>query len=380
MINLLFRADLDGKGVYGGLAKIRGAARGVGNGIGNSMKAGIASVISIGALVDQMVSSIENATKQAHVADAFGLSLDFIQKANYAAKMSGASIDDVATAVKNLQKAQVEALGGDKGKEDIFKRLGISIAELKTLNPEHLFSRVARAMNGLSGSSRETTDAISLMGRAASAEVLVMMRRNFAELGNNADRLGLVHLPEVIHKLSEMGDKMDRAKSKWASLMTGMTSMAIDAFNAIYDKMDAVGGVMVGFAAGTKNQTDMKGKPLTQADPITRWIEGGIVGAAQVIKIRRAKEREQMLKDLEELEMGQLPPPRPPGENIQNTSRRVGRSWGASLPDGDAFAKIGLFVGGTSGGFIQIQKDQLAELKAGVQETRALRAALERAL
>jgi len=372
MINLLFRADLDGKGVYSGLAGIRNAAKGVGASIGGTLKGGVAGALGIGAIGASIANAVAQGGKLNDMSAALGHTKGFLQEAGYAAAQFGSNLDEVAGASQRLIQAQRAALAGGEQQTAAFAGLGISIADLKTLNPDELFRRTAKAMDGAAGTSNQLADAITLMGRGAT-NVLSMMRGGFEEASAKARELVVVN-DETIESLDGIGDKVDSIKGMWQSLWMTITAGAVNAASGIKTFIEKAGAGAYGLIQGGV-QAVGEGRGINQVidrsiDTMKLQIQGidAEKEAARVIAKAAADKKAKTLEDNipEEVEVAKKTRTSPAG------------SGGSPQSNADAFAKIGLFVGGTSGGFLQLQKDQLLELRNTVAAIKEMQAYMNR--
>lgn len=95
-----------------------------------------------------------------------GVSAQALSEYGYAAQMCGASLDDIERAVKSMATILTDA--SEKGGEaaDDFKRLGVSIEELKSQSPEEQFNTLARAVAGIDDPTRRAAVAMKVFGDA----------------------------------------------------------------------------------------------------------------------------------------------------------------------------------------------------------------------
>lgn len=372
MINLLFRAALDGKGFYGALANMKNA---VGRDIGGAFKGMVGGAIGIGAIGASIANAVAQGGKINDMSAALGHTTDFLQEADYAAAQFGTTLDEVAGASQKLIQAQRAALAGGEQQTAAFAGLGISIADLKTLNPDELFRRTAKAMDGAAGTSNQLADAITLLGRGA-PKVLSMMRGGFEETSKRARELGLVVSGETIEALDDMGDRVDEIKGRWQSMWMSITNGALTAFGAMQTGVEkfvaAAFGTGQGLGNALRSGKGINGTIDEMIDTAKAQMEGVDAekeAAVEVKKAARIKKAEALNNAIpEEIE-------------VAKKSRTSPASAGGSpQSNADAFAKIGLFVGGTSGGFLQLQKDQLTELRNQVTELKAIQSYMRSAL
>lgn len=106
---------------------------------------GIAAAGGIYAMTQQAADSAKQLRLSAMSAN---VSTTFYQNLGHAARKTGADVDTMTGAIEKLTKRRNEALSGNLGSESLFKSLGISQSELRTLSEEQLFMRVGRNITG----------------------------------------------------------------------------------------------------------------------------------------------------------------------------------------------------------------------------------------
>lgn len=105
-----------------------------------------------------------------------GIAIDTLAGIQHVAEASGVSFDDVAGALTRLARAQALALEGGQQQTLAFQRIGISISQLKQLNPEQLFFAVASAMANAKNHAEENASAFTLLGRGGAALIPIFQQ------------------------------------------------------------------------------------------------------------------------------------------------------------------------------------------------------------
>jgi hypothetical protein len=200
--DLIIKLGLDSKGVT------RGADTAVGafNRIAKSATNFAAGFIGVGALERLSQKTVEYAGKINDLSTETGASTDALQEFDYAAEQNGAHLEDIGSALTKVAKAQVDALKGDSGKQNAFARLGVSLKDLKSLNPEEIFRKIAAAVKELPPSAQVTADVLDTLGKNAAA-LIPAFRGGFTEAADQARELGLIIDSETIKTLDDLGDE-----------------------------------------------------------------------------------------------------------------------------------------------------------------------------
>jgi len=206
---------------------VRRATNDINTGLLGGIRGQLLAFAGSAALANAARQTIEFASRFNDASQKLGVGVEFLQEASYAAEQTGASLSDVEVALRNLQRAQVTALSGGSSAAEAFERLGVSLTDLKTLNPEQMFRRVGDHIAKSNPSAQQLSDTIKLMGRSADA-LLPAFRSGFSEMAESAQRLGLIISEEVITQLDDMGDSIDTIALKMRSSLAPAMSWLAD--------------------------------------------------------------------------------------------------------------------------------------------------------
>lgn len=181
--------------------------------------------------------------------EALGISAQAIQEWGYAAKQSGASMEDVAAAIRKVQMdagtggakikemgvALVDSSGNARSSVDVFRDVGLAIAAL----PNEA-ERTAKSMElfGKSGTRLSATFA----GGAAGLEE---MNKRFAELGGGIG-------PEALDVLSQAGDRAHDFEVASTGLKARLAVALFPAFTTLITKGGKLIGMFGKMAEGSK--------------------------------------------------------------------------------------------------------------------------------
>lgn len=142
-----------------------------------------------------------------------GVSVEALSELGYAAKLSGASLEDVEKGVRQMQRAIAMAAGGSKAAQEALADLGLSAEQIKGLSPEQQFMAITQRLNQIEDPTLRAAAAMKIFGRAGTS--LIPMLKDLPALRAEARRLGLVMSTEDAKAAAELNDAMDRL---WASL------------------------------------------------------------------------------------------------------------------------------------------------------------------
>jgi len=98
------------------------------DGVKRAAKIATGAVVAMAAGTAKLLTSVaDSSDKIAKTSRRIGVSTAFLQEMGHAAKLSGASVDDVTVGLRRLSAAAYEAGRGSKEQRDAFRALGVSV-------------------------------------------------------------------------------------------------------------------------------------------------------------------------------------------------------------------------------------------------------------
>lgn len=188
MSNMFSKAGLDADGLAKRVGKIGLGMVGLGAGVG------------VGVFVGKINTAIEAAAKLQEMSEKTGASVENLSAMTFVAKIAGTDLDAMAGGMVKLAK-NMEASGGpSKDMGDALNRIGLSVKDLKGLDPAEMMKKVADAMSNYGDSAGKTAVAVTLFGKSG-AEMLPVLK----ELGEGGSLIAKTtteqaHAAEVLEK------------------------------------------------------------------------------------------------------------------------------------------------------------------------------------
>lgn len=167
-----------------------------------------------------------------------GASVEELAKLKFAAEQSGASFGDVSAGLRVLAKNMEAAADGSAKQTAAFRDLGISVLDssgkLRPMND--LLGDVADRFAGMEDGAEKAALAQELFGRGGTALIPVLSegRAGLKNMGDMAERLGLVISTQAAKAADEFNDTLDQNKAALQGLsnaigqaiLPAMTKMA----------------------------------------------------------------------------------------------------------------------------------------------------------
>lgn len=183
------------------------------------------------AFKELVIGAVEMGEKMADLSVKTGLSVESISKFTTIGKLAGTDIDTIAQLMKKLSISAVEASTGNKNLAATFKAIGISTQELKTLAPDELMTRFAKAIQGLDPMVAQ--DVMKTLGGKSGSEALVFLRElneRFDETHSKISTQFAADAKEFSDNITLMTDGAKYMGVEFASKFIPEINLAAEAF------------------------------------------------------------------------------------------------------------------------------------------------------
>ena len=257
-LNLTARLGLDGSGFSKGVTKAKSQARNLKSVVGKQMAAAgaaMAGAFAVAAIGQQIAKTIEWGTRIRDLGTQFGVSTGFVQKMDYAFKQTGTDSEVAFKSMRKMMLAQSIATNELTSsltaatKIQAFERMGVSLAQLKSMGPEKLFMQIAANLKDANMASGDLHDALNVVFGKAGSQLLVTFGNDLAAMSARMEELGIVE-DAAIQRLGAMGDKMEEFKTQnrglWADMVNFFGETWMGFVNLMSASIDEVAELIVG--------------------------------------------------------------------------------------------------------------------------------------
>jgi hypothetical protein len=170
-----------------------------------------------------------------------GISVEALSELGYAARLSGASLEDVEKAVRNMQRKISAAVGGSNQAAAALEKVGLSAEALAGLKPEQQFAAIAAALQGIQDPTQRAAAAMGVFGRTGTA--LLPMVGDLAALRAEAQRLGVVMSGGQAKAADDLDDAFNRVRAS-------LQGVAYAVGTALAPVLQELAGQVVSFLVG----------------------------------------------------------------------------------------------------------------------------------
>ena len=218
---------------------------------GKSMqKVGASFAVVGGAITAALGVAVKSLANAADVADdtakRTGLTVEAVQELGYVAKMTGSNLATVEVALRTMQKGLMDSGTESAAFTSALETLGLSLAELRAMNPQAQFDALSQAIAGVADPSQRAGLAMTVFGRAGTA-LLPMLAEGadgIAKLKDEAHKYGYVMSQEVAEAGSNFNDNLDRLKGSLGGLAQQVVAGLLPTLNSLVKcAADVVAGI-----------------------------------------------------------------------------------------------------------------------------------------
>jgi hypothetical protein len=260
-------------------------------------------------ILSGLSSAIDKGDQLQDLANRFGISASALQEVGNAASLSGAGVEDVASAMNKLAVNAGKAIGGDDAMIASFEKLGLTVSDLQGMSPQDIFFKLSEAVAGANDPLEAFAQAQEVAGKSVGAlmETLRMGPDAIQQMGQGMGTWS----DDTIAQLAAASDEI---KSFQNTMMIAFGSAAqfinpmIKGFKFMAEQiamaMAMVGEALTGNLAGAKAISDEMKKskaefnkgdqPKAAGKPMD--LEGG-AGGGKKATAKAAKETEKAEKD-----------------------------------------------------------------------------------
>jgi hypothetical protein len=276
------------------------------------------AAFSVGAMVAFVEKSIDAAASLDDLAEKTGASVENLSELQQVARISGTDMGTVETAVIKLNKALHQNDEESKKAQAALKAVGLSVEQLRGLDPAEAFKQMSIAFNGFADSGAKSAAIMAILGKN-SAEVLPFMRDLATETGITAKVTA-----EQAAQAEELQKSMRRLTNSWQEGAAALARELIPMLQKMTDEFTEGMRVTGGFwesirTLGTINPFKTPGENLKALNEelernnaaIARAVQQhrtGVIPAYEATNARIKKQIEYLKWQQREQALALLPP------------------------------------------------------------------------
>lgn len=155
-----------------------------------------------------LIALDDRVEKLGNTADKLGVSFEFVQTLDEAARRSGTSIDAVSAAFGRLQKSVLGVDEESKAAQKALADIGVTAQQIQELDPQRQYELISQAISRIENPARRTAAAIALFGKAGSD--LLPVFRNIGGAADDLAQVGAALSDSQRRDVDDFGAALDR--------------------------------------------------------------------------------------------------------------------------------------------------------------------------
>lgn len=200
--------------------------------------AGLAAGFSAGALTRMVRETIDAADHLNDLSKATGIAVETLGGIGFAASQSGSSLDDAASAIGKLQQKIAAANAGNVEATENFRKLGITLDDLRNKSTDQVFSKLADAFAGTEDGANKAAGGAFFFGKAYQG-IIPLLDEGGKKLQENVGyfkQYGGV-TTEIAQQADEFNDTMTKLKLLSGAFARTLTAELLSSLQALASQM-----------------------------------------------------------------------------------------------------------------------------------------------
>ena len=139
-----------------------------------------------------------------------GMSASEYQKWDYILKINGSSLDENSAAFKKLTNEIDKGKKGNKDIQKAFKKVGVSLKDLKTLSREEIFEKVIMGLQNIDDDATKAARANELLGKSGQTLMPLLNSTNddLKKLSDQAEKYGIIIGDDLVKDSADYQDSL----------------------------------------------------------------------------------------------------------------------------------------------------------------------------
>ena len=232
---------------------IKTAADGFKNFAVNAL-ATVGVVATVSAAMSKLNNTFQQFDKAAKDSQRFGIAVEELTALQFAANLSGASVDKLGDALKDMLKNASDAANGSQGPASLFRSLGVTVTDAggKVRSTTELVSDLAEVFSGLDDGATKTNLAMKVFGESGK-ELIPMLnagRDGIRQMTSEAESFGAVVTESAAMAAEKYNDNIMRLGASFNSLYNSAANSLLPSLNSVTTAMVEATAVTGSFGEG----------------------------------------------------------------------------------------------------------------------------------
>lgn len=172
-----------------------------------------------------------------------GISTDTLQELKYAAEFVDVSLETMTGSMAKMVRSMSSAQNGSKEASEAFRKLHISITNNGQLkDSEQMFYELIDALGKVKNETERDALAMQIFGKSAQDlnPLIEAGSARLKELGEEAQKLGIIMSPENLGQLGDLKDQMDKLNAQTSALKLNLGLALIPVLSGLFNILNKI--------------------------------------------------------------------------------------------------------------------------------------------
>lgn len=206
------------------------------------------AVLGIGALVGSLIKcskeAAENADELLTMSSTTGMSVEQLQKLEYASKFVDVELSTLSGSMTKLTSSMYQAREGSEGTAEVFKKLHIRTTDASGAlrDSNAVFYEVIDALGRVTNETERDAAAMKLFGKSAKElnPLIEAGSQTLQNLGDEAESLGVVMGENDVKSLGKLKDAMDKFESTTSALKNNLGLVLLPILTRLFEVIASI--------------------------------------------------------------------------------------------------------------------------------------------
>ena len=213
---------------------LRGRLSKTGKALGGLKMLALTAIAGLGKLATSGLTAADQIDK---LSKATGFSISALSELKHAADLSGVGFTELTTGMTKMQKSLDDADRGLSTAKDALDAMGLSIGDIKGLEPDRQFEIIAGAIAGIEDPTKKVATAMNIFGRAG-AKLIPMLNEGedgIKDMREEAKKLGGVLSKDMVDASADTKDAWARLKTAASGVVNKLTLALAPALTVVFN-------------------------------------------------------------------------------------------------------------------------------------------------
>lgn len=231
------------------------------------------ATMAVSGLLAMSMQAAQSANDLIQMSNQTGLTTDTLQKLKYASSQINVPLDTITSSIDAMRQKLTQS-------DSAWKRIGVNVkdqnGELKST--EQIFNQTIKALGNIENETKRDAAAMEIFGSHAKdlKGLIDDGGKAFRQLGEEADKMGVIMSEDDLQKLAEFQQALDGVKMKLSMAFSGVALNVLTAMAPVIDEVVSALNIFAQILANIP-------APITQFATVALLLLAALSPAASII-------------------------------------------------------------------------------------------------